>query len=158
MEIAGIPLHPLVVHAVVVFSPLAAATGLGYALVPRWRWLLRWPLVVVTAIAVGSALLAAVSGQSLLDSRPDLNQLDTVRTHRALGRLLRTVLIADTVAVALASWRLGGPSALASGRGARTRHGGGIDVAVTGLLVLGSVAVLVSVALAGDSGARAVWG
>jgi uncharacterized membrane protein len=158
MEISGIPLHPLVVHLVVVFSPLAALTGLAYALVPRWRWLLRWPLLVITAIAVVGAVLAAASGQSLLDSRPDLGQLDTVRTHRNAGRLLRLMMLGYTVVVALASWRLGGPSALTSGRGARLQHGGGLDRAVAALLVVGAVAVLVAVVLAGDSGARAVWG
>ena len=44
MEINGVPLHPLVVHAVVVFAPLAALFGIAYAVLPNWRWALRWPL------------------------------------------------------------------------------------------------------------------
>ena len=56
---------------------------------------------------------------------------------------------------ALAAWALGGVSALASGKGAReTRLG--IPVAV--LLAVGAVALLVTAYLAGDSGAKAVWG
>ena len=35
MELNGVPLHPLVVHAVVVLGPLAALTGVAYAAVPR---------------------------------------------------------------------------------------------------------------------------
>ena len=40
MELNGVPLHPLVVHAVVVLGPLAAFAGLAYAIVSKWRWLL----------------------------------------------------------------------------------------------------------------------
>ena len=46
MEFHGIPLHPLVVHAAVVFTPLAALSALGFALVERWRGYLRWPTLV----------------------------------------------------------------------------------------------------------------
>ena len=68
MEINGVPLHPLVVHAVVVFAPLAALFGIAYAVLPGWRWALRWPLVAVTGIAVVTAFIATLSGQDLADS------------------------------------------------------------------------------------------
>ena len=98
MEISGLPLHPLVVHAAVVFAPLAALNALLYAAVPRWRWLLRWPLVVLTLVAVGSALVAAASGESLLESREGLESLvaqgyllavATGKARRGLERVLR---------------------------------------------------------------------
>jgi hypothetical protein len=41
MELGGLPLHPLVIHAAVVFGPLAALCALGYALLDRWRERLR---------------------------------------------------------------------------------------------------------------------
>ena len=62
MELNGVPLHPLVVHAVVVLGPLAALTGLAYAAVPRWRWLLRWPLVVLAVVTAVTAFVAVVAG------------------------------------------------------------------------------------------------
>jgi len=62
MELNGVPLHPLVVHAVVVLAPLAALTGLVYVVVPKWRWLLRWPLVVLAVAAAGASVLAAREG------------------------------------------------------------------------------------------------
>ena len=157
MEFAGLPLHPLVVHAVVVLTPLAALTGLVYAAVPRWRWLLRWPLVAVTVVALGSAIVAALSGQSLLDAR-GLGQLESVRTHRSAGLLLRNTLSLYAVLVLLAGWRLGGPSALVSGRGGRERRGGVVDTALAVVLALASLAVLAVAIRAGDTGARAVWG
>ena len=157
MDFNGIPLHPLVVHAVVVFAPLAALLGILYAVLPRWRWALRWPLVVVTLIAVVTAFVATTSGEDLAESR-GLDALEKVDEHGDAGELLRNILFAFTVLVGLAAWRLGGPSALISGRGERPAPGGVATIMVMGLLVVGSVAVGVAVFLAGDSGAQAVWG
>jgi uncharacterized membrane protein len=153
MELNGVPLHPLVVHAVVVLGPLAALTGLVYAAVPSWRWLLRWPLVVLALVVAVTALVAVAAGEDLLAARPELAPI--VVDHQQDGELLRNVALGYVVVAGLAAWALGGTSALASGRGAReTRLG--IPVAV--LLAVGAVALLVSVYLAGDSGATAVWG
>jgi hypothetical protein len=155
MELNGVPLHPLVVHAVVVLGPLAALTGLAYAVVPRWRWLLRWPLVVLAALTAVTAFLAAASGEDLLGSRPELGPL--VEEHEERGELLRNVALGFVPVAVLAAWALGGVSALASGRGTQqTRGAVGIVAAV--LLGAGAVALLVTLFLAGDSGARAVWG
>ena len=157
MEINGVPLHPLVVHAVVVFAPLAALFGIAYAVLPGWRWALRWPLVAVTGIAVVTAFVATLSGQDLADSS-GLIALPEVRTHRDRGLLLRNILFGYTVVVGLAAWRLGGPSGLKNGKGERPNPGGPLYLVTLGLLVIGAVAVGVAVFLAGDSGARAVWG
>jgi len=157
MEFNGIPLHPLVVHAVLVFAPSAALLGVVYAAVQRWRWALRWPLVVATLSAVGTAFVATLSGVDLATSR-ELAALPAVQTHRGRGELLRNVLIGFTLVVGLAAWRLGGPSGLKSGRGERPCPGGPTYLVVMGLLVVGSIAVGVAVFLAGDSGSRAVWG
>ena len=147
------PAAPGVVHAVVVLGPLAALTGLAYAAVPRWRWLLRWPLVVLAAVTAVTALGAVAAGEDLLASRPELAPI--VEDHREAGELLRNVALGYAVLSVLAAWALGGVSALASGKGARETHVG-IPVAV--VLAVGAVALLVTVYLAGDSGARAVWG
>lgn len=153
MELNGVPLHPLVVHAVVVLGPLAALTGLAYAFVPRWRWLLRWPLVVLAVVTAVTALLAVAAGEDLLASRPELAPI--VEDHEEAGENLRSVALIYAVVAGLAAWALGGTSALASGRGAReTRFG--IPVAV--LLAVAAVGLLVTLFLAGDSGSRAVWG
>ncbi len=155
MEINGVPLHPLVVHAVVIFGPLAGLTGLVYAFVPTWRWLLRWPLVALSVVVAVTALVAVRAGEALLESRPELGPL--VETHQERGELLRTWALTFVVDAALAAWALGGPSALASGRGARESRGAVGWIAMV-LLVAGSIGLLVLVFLAGDSGARAVWG
>jgi hypothetical protein len=157
MEFNGLPLHPLVVHAVVVFAPLAALGAILFAVRPQWRWALRGPLLVVTLIAVGAAVVAALSGENLAETR-GLDALPEVRTHEERGKLLRNILLGFTIVVGLAVWRLGGPSGLKSGRGERAATTGVVGIVLMGLLVVGAVAVGVAVFLAGDSGSRAVWG
>ncbi|NPD05749.1 hypothetical protein HN031_13745 [Nocardioides sp. zg-1308] len=153
MELNGVPLHPLVVHAVVVLGPLSALAGLAYAAVPRWRWLLRWPLVVLAVVTAVASVVAVAAGEDLLSSRPELAPI--VVEHQEDGELLRLWSIGYALVSLLGAWALGGTSALASGRGARaTRFG--IPVAV--LLAVGAVGLVVTVYLAGDSGATAVWG
>ncbi len=149
------PTHPLLVHAVVVLGPLLALIGLAYAFVPRWRWLLRWPLVALSVGVAVAGLLAVAAGQSLLDARPELAPL--VVEHQAWGERFRIVSLLFVPVALFAAWALGGPSSLVSGRGARDSRGA-LGWAATALLAAGSIAVLALVVLAGDSGSHAVWG
>ncbi len=63
--IGGIPLHPLVVHAVVVLGPLAGLLLLAYVFKPSWRVGLRWPTLGLALISAVSAAMATSSGESL---------------------------------------------------------------------------------------------
>jgi hypothetical protein len=157
MEFNGLPLHPLIVHVVVVFAPLAGVGGLLYAAVPRWRWWLRWPLVACAVIAAGAGIIAVQSGQSLENQR-HLQTLPELATHAARGRFLRWVMLAFLVPTALAAWQLGGPSPVAAEGASREGRTGVVAWAIQLLLVAGAVTVLVCVFLTGDSGARSVWG
>lgn len=157
MEFNGLPLHPLVIHVVVVFAPLAGIGGILYAAVPKWRWWLRWPLVGCAVISAAAGILAVQSGQAL-ETQRHLQSLPLMATHRARGRFLRWVLLAFLVPTALAAWQLGGPSPLSSdGRSSEGRTGVSAW-AIRLLLVAGAVTVLVCVFLTGDSGARTLWG
>src|SRR3954452_10369319 len=158
MEFNGLPLHPLIVHVVVVFAPLASVGGIVYAAVPKWRWWLRWPLVASAVIAAVAGVIAVKSGQSLENQRPALQSLPELATHAARGRLLRWVLLGFLVPTALAAWQLGGPSPVTVGAGAGQRRTGVMAWAISALLIAGAVTVLVCVFLTGDSGARSVWG
>lgn len=161
MEINGVPLHPLVVHAAVVLAPAAAVAGLAYAARPGWRWLLRWPMVLLAAATAGVSYVAKLTGQNLLEKRPFLLDADPLREqiqlHQSRGNLLVWFALALLVVSVLAAWSLGGPSALASGRGAMAARGAVLTWGVGVLLVAAAVAVLVMVVLTGDAGARAVW-
>jgi hypothetical protein len=157
MTLNGLPLHPLIVHVVVVFAPLAALGGILYAVRPAWRWWLRWPFVASAVIAAGAAIIAVQSGPSFEVQR-HVQTLPSVLVHAHRGRILRWVLLAFLVPTGLGAWLLGGPSPVTSGWGARESRSAVVATGLQVLLVAGSVAVLVSVFLTGDSGARSVWG
>jgi hypothetical protein len=156
MHIAGLPLHALVVHAAVVLTPLAALAALVLAVVPRWRYLTRWPTVVLSVVALVTVWVSRLSGDSLLDEKPQLRQL--VETHESRGRELSLLMVLFLVVVLVAAWALSGPSGLVSGRGAREAPVAVLDTVLPVLLVVSAVLVLVWVVLTGDAGARAVWG
>jgi len=156
MEIAGLPFHALILHAAVVLAPLAALLAIAYALLPRWRYLTRWPTVVMAGVALVTVWMSRLSGQSLLDSRPELAPL--VREHQERGQLLSLLTILFAVVVVVAFWGLGGPSGFSSGSGARTMRSAAIDRGLSLAVVGTSLLVLVWVFLTGDAGARAVWG
>ena len=157
LEFNGLPLHPLVVHVVVVFAPLAGIGGILYAAVPKWRWWLRWPLVASAVVAAAAGIVAVQSGQDL-ETQRHLESLPELATHAARGRFLRWVLLAFLVPTALGAWQLGGPSPV--GVDGRTRAGrtGVTAWAIQALLLGGAITVLVCVFLTGDSGSRSVWG
>ena len=82
------PLHALVVHAAVVFGPLAALTALVYAAVPRWRDRFRLPMVGLAVVGTLSVIAAYVSGSDLLENNPALVQKRFVPTHQGRAELL----------------------------------------------------------------------
>ena len=155
MEIAGLPLHPLVVHAAVVLIPLTALLAIVFGVLPRWRWLTRWPTAAASLVCVGIAFLATTSGRSLEQDR-SLQRL--VHVHQERGEQLANLTIVLAVVVVAAAAALPGPSGLASGRGAVARRVAYADKVLPVLVVVAALVVLVQVFLTGDSGARAVWG
>jgi len=160
MELNGVPLHPLVVHAAVILGPVTALTAIAYAALPRWRWLIRWPMVALAAATVGAVFLAKVAGQELLEQRASqLSRLDVaqIAVHQERGNVLLWVALGFLVIAVVAALMVGGPSALASGAGARDSRGTAVTYGVLGLVVVGAIALLVMTVLTGDAGARAVW-
>jgi uncharacterized membrane protein len=143
MEINGLPLHPLVVHAAVVFGPLAALAALAY-LVPSWRDRVRWPMVALALVATASIVVAYLSGSSFLDSKPELRTSPQVQTHEDRARLLLWVTLAFGVVAVVT--------------GLLHSRTGALRIVLNLLLGVGAIAVLVLVILTGDAGARAVWG
>ena len=162
MEIGGLPLHPLVVHAVVVLVPLSAALTVGFAVLPGWRWLSRWPTAALAVLAALMAWVARLSGEDLLDERPFLLEAQALREqitdHQQLGELLSLLSIPYALLVLLAAWSLPGPSGLTSGRGAQRSRIPALDKVLPAVLVAAGLGVLVLVVLTGDAGSRAVWG
>jgi hypothetical protein len=155
MEFAGLPFHFLILHAAVVLTPLAAVLAVAFAVLPRWRYLTRWPTAAMAVVALVTVWLSRLSGQSYLDANRGL--ADSVRVHQERGEMLSLLTILFTAVVAVAVWGLGGPSGFASGSGARPVRSVVVDRGLAVALVVTSLLVLVWVFLTGDAGARAVW-
>ena len=147
MEINGLPLHPLVVHAAVVFGPLSALAALAYALVPAWRDRMRWPTLVAVLLATAAIWAAHVTGESFKESKDFFSSGALgakIDHHEKLAGVLRLVTSVFAVLTVLAVW-------LHDRRGA-------VRLALAGLVSVAAVATLVYTVLTGESGAQAVWG
>lgn len=147
-EIAGLPLHPLAVHAAVVFVPLLVLASLVYALVPKLRAHVGWAAVGLAVVAPIAAVVARQSGEAFLERR-QLPLDEGLTDHRDFGTITMWVTIALgvlTLALYLTR-RAGGDST------ARTWAAGALTV----LVVVTAVAAGVYVLLTGDAGSRHLW-
>jgi hypothetical protein len=146
--VGGIPLHPLLVHAVVVLVPLAALLVLASALSTRFR---RWAGLltpVAATLALVSIPLATESGESL-ERRVPMTPL--VEEHAELGDGL-LVLVAALAVAAWALWFLD-RRARAAGETGRSV----LMLVVIVLSVLAVAATVVQTVRIGHSGAKATW-
>jgi hypothetical protein len=144
MEINGLPLHPLVVHAAVIFGPLAAVAALAHVLLPRWRTRLRWPMVVLAVVATGAIVVAYLTGENLLEHKPELESSPQVEAHEERGEQLLWVSIGFAVVALVAGWL--------------STRTGALRVVLDVLLVGAALIRAGWVFLTGEAGARAVWG
>jgi uncharacterized membrane protein len=154
VNIHGIPIHPLVVHAAVVLVPLAALFASAYAVLPRRRWQTRTPAVVLSVAGALSVQLAAMTGDQLKESLHENTSL--IQSHEHWAGLLQAASWALAGLVVIAWWALPHENPLPE-----RDHRQGVTVLSGPLMLLlpvVSVAVLVLVVLTGDAGARAVWG
>ncbi|RPF27002.1 DUF2231 domain-containing protein [Georgenia muralis] len=134
----GLPLHPLVVHAVVVLLPLAVLGTLAVVAVPR----LRPFTLLVALVATTAAVLLPVASESgeALEER-----VGEPGVHAELGEQLVVIGIALAVVLWLLTLlRRGGP--------------GPLTAVVAALAVVTALLVGVQVYRVGESGARATWG
>src|SRR6478672_2986576 len=107
MEINGLPLHPLVVHAAVVFGPLSALAALAYAVVPRWRDRLRWPTLIAVLLATVAIWVALLTGDSFRSSHEYFSTGalgKKVEHHEQLASMLRIVTSLFAIVTVAAVW------------------------------------------------------
>lgn len=145
-RINGIPLHPLVVHGIVVLLPLALLGTILIAVRPQWRRPYG-PLVVAAAlIAAVLCPIATSSGEALQKRVGDPGQ------HAALGDQLLWFTIPLVVLSALL--------VLLDRRHDRSAASTSPNLlkVVAVLAVIAGLAAGAQVYRVGDSGARAAWG
>lgn len=157
-SVGNLPLHPLVLHAVVIGIPLTLLASLIFAL-PRTR---SWARLALPVVAVGSLVatfVAKESGEALAATLRAAQQLEPgspvtalIETHSDLAGQLMLIMIGVAVlavANAVVVGRVGGTS---ERRGNRGR-----DLVLVVLLVAAALVATFWVYRVGDVGARAVW-
>jgi hypothetical protein len=142
----GLPVHSLVVHAVVVLVPLGALGVVAIAIVPRWRQRFG---VAVLAILTAGLVAVPVATRSGLKLKGHLHASGVVakqiQHHQNMGKLV----IYPTIAL----WILAVVLVLFDRRG---RTGRPVMV-VAVLAVLAAGAATAQVAITGELGSTAVW-
>ena len=151
----GIPLHPLVVHAVVVLLPLAIVGTIAIALRPRWRT--RYGFLVVAAAAIGTVLapVATSSGESLEERVGDPGY-----EHAELGEQLiwfALVLLVASAGLVYLQWRQERLTERTEA-GSTSIPSGTLITVVAGVAIVAALACLYQVYRVGDSGAKSAWG
>lgn len=146
--VIGLPVHALVVHAVVILVPAAATGVVAIAAVPRWRERYGALVVVVATTALALVPVARASGEELRD-RLDVGGVVArqVDEHADAGQLL--------IWPTLVMWLLA--LALMVLHRRRTSGGGGALKVVAVLAVLAALAAGAAVARVGHLGTKAVW-
>jgi uncharacterized membrane protein len=145
--VGGVPIHPLVVHAVVVLIPLTAFGVAVLSVVPRWRP--RYGVLVAITGVVGGVLapIAKLSGENLKETVGDT---DLVRRHADLGtNVLYGAVPLAVMAVVL--WWLGRRAE----QGRPVPRGVSLVAGAMGVVV--AIAATVQIILIGHTGAEAVW-
>lgn len=158
----GLPLHPLVVHGIVVLLPLAVVGTVAIALRPEWRT--RYGFVVVGAALAATVMIpVATSSGEALEKR-----VGDPEKHAELGDQLLwfalALLLTSALLVLLQRRAEGAAAPTGDSTGAPREQAGGARgvrrelMAVAALAVVAAVACGVQVYRVGDSGARATWG
>lgn len=142
--IAGLPLHPLVVHVVVVILPLAALTLVVLAFVPKWADRYGWLAVAGIGVGTAAAFLAKQSGEALA------RQIGEPAQHASYGDLLPPLSAALLVFSVV--WLVAIKRSARNGGGTSLRLVTGV---VASALALATVGLTVAV---GHTGAQAAWG
>ncbi|MGG5257871.1 DUF2231 domain-containing protein [Phycicoccus avicenniae] len=149
----GIPVHALVVHAVVVLAPLTALLLVLAAVSEKLRARIGIALPLLATVTAASGYVAKESGESL-ERRLNGTGGELVEQHAELGDVLPLILIG----VAVLSWVIylvwkRTPRDAEAG----TRKPSALLRVLLVVGVLAAVGLTVDVVLVGHSGAKAVW-
>jgi hypothetical protein len=158
-QIAGLPAHPLLVHAAVVFVPLLALGSVLYALFARLRYRLRWPVGLLALAGAGAVVAAHQSGEAFRQRLVTKN----LASPEILAKLVEHKQFGDAtmwatlgLAVATLVFVLAVPGRPPGFEG--PRPGGLILQVIFAIVLIGlSGASVYYVIRTGDSGARIVW-
>jgi hypothetical protein len=154
-KIGDMPLHPLVIHAVVFGIPLAVLLALLFAF-PKTREWARWPLAIVVVGATVVTFVARQSGlafEAALGIKPGNPVGDLILQHSLLANQLFYIMIVFA-AIGLINVFVVRKS---TSHGAGAKQPAIIRIVLPILLVAAALVALIWIVRVGDLGARAVW-
>ena len=143
-SVAGLPLHPLVIHAAIVLIPLAVISALVMSYLPSFSRRYGKLTLVIAIVAQLSLFLAKVTGEAfeeILDK--------DVGNHAELGEIAPFITL-PMVALIYLRWRLD--------RSGATVGSAWVRRLTSIALVVVSLASITIVVLVGHSGVESVWG
>jgi hypothetical protein len=151
----SLPLHPLVVHAAVMFLVLIPVLVLVSLFWRGLRKRLDWLLPLGAVAGAIAAIAADITGKQLLLNLKQGSRL--VANHADLGD--KGPWVAGVFAVATIGWWLTSSEVMKNWVEAKQPwlRRGRIPLVASILMAIACVVMLVIVVLIGDSGARAVW-
>jgi hypothetical protein len=154
-KIGDMPLHPLVIHAVVFGIPLAVLLALLFAF-PKTREWARWPLAIVVVGATAVTFVARQSGlafEAALGIKPGNPVGDLILQHSLLANQLFYIMIVFA-AIGLINVFVVRKTTADS---AAAKQPAIIRIVLPILLVAAALVALIWIVRVGDLGARAVW-
>jgi hypothetical protein len=147
--IAGLPLHPLVVHATEVLVPTAALVIALAALWPRFR---RWARFLPFGLALAALVLVPVSTQSGEALQERVRDSSLISTHADLAEGLLPWIFVLFVASGVLLWWNRNEHDDTGPRPARW-----VALVLAATAVLAATGTTVQAVRIGHSGATAVW-
>ena len=157
---AALPTHPLLVHIPVVLVPLAAFGAIAIAARPKWMTHYGLLLLGTTAVGFVGAVLAAGTGEDLLEQFTNAGQTisPTLQRHVDMGDAARGVsglfLLMVLLWVGFAWWRRRAGEEKAA---AKVRRPKVLAAALMVLAIGAGVAATTVITIAGHNGAKSVW-
>jgi hypothetical protein len=157
---AGLPLHVLLVHAMLILTPLIALALVIIAAWPAARRILWLPVLIAAAVLLPLGLITIEAGKWLEMRVP---RAPLIQTHTAKGEgivpWLISLLVVATVVAAWAVVEL--VTARPTTGSERVGPRRAVRIAVGVVLTLGTIAVAAgsswTLVQIGESGSRAVW-
>lgn len=147
--IAGLPLHPLVVHATEVVVPTAALVVVLAAVWPRFR---RWARFLPLGIALAALVLVPIATQSGEALEERVTETPLIETHAEMAEGLLPWVVGLVIVAAVLLWWNWNEHTDPAPRAPRW-----VALALAATAVLASTGTAVQAVLIGHSGATAVW-
>lgn len=143
----GLPMHPMLVHFIVVLAPLTAVLAILCVVWPAARQRLTWLVLALALVTAGLTPLVSESGE-WLEHRVDESPL--LEKHEHLGETMIFFSLALLVAAILLT--------VLHVRAHRDRPlSGALSAVIAIFVLLAGVATTVQVFRIGHSGADSVW-